>query len=76
MMVRRSTTPTNRTLLAHRVTLPAPFLFALFAIYPMIAFVRGPIARWRRHQEGHCPKCGYDLTGNVSGVCSECGKTI
>jgi hypothetical protein len=20
-----------------------------------------------------CPRCGYDLTGNVSGVCSECG---
>lgn len=22
---------------------------------------------------GHCMKCGYDLTGNTSGVCSECG---
>jgi hypothetical protein len=22
---------------------------------------------------GHCPKCGYDLTGNVSGKCPECG---
>lgn len=22
---------------------------------------------------GHCTCCGYDLTGNVSGVCSECG---
>ena len=21
---------------------------------------------------GHCRKCGYDLTGNVSGCCSEC----
>ena len=20
-----------------------------------------------------CPKCGYDLTGNISGVCPECG---
>lgn len=24
-------------------------------------------------QPGHCRKCGYDLTGNVSGVCPECG---
>ena len=24
----------------------------------------------------HCVNCGYDLTGNVSGVCPECGKRI
>jgi rubrerythrin len=23
-----------------------------------------------------CSYCGYDLTGNVSGVCPECGKPI
>ena len=23
-----------------------------------------------------CLNCGYDLTGNVSGVCSECGKAV
>ncbi|MBI4581439.1 MAG: hypothetical protein HY718_17180 [Planctomycetes bacterium] len=27
----------------------------------------------RRIQPGHCRKCGYNLTGNVSGVCPECG---
>lgn len=25
---------------------------------------------------GHCQKCGYDLTGNTSGVCPECGERI
>jgi hypothetical protein len=25
---------------------------------------------------GCCGKCGYDLTGNVSGVCPECGERI
>lgn len=25
---------------------------------------------------GHCPNCDYDLTGNVSGVCPECGERI
>ena len=29
----------------------------------------------RRIPPGHCRKCGYDLTGNVSGVCSECGAS-
>jgi len=22
---------------------------------------------------GHCRVCGYNLTGNESGICSECG---
>ena len=30
----------------------------------------------RRPGPGHCPQCGYDLTGNVSGVCPECGKAV
>jgi hypothetical protein len=25
---------------------------------------------------GHCQKCGYDLTGNESGRCPECGTAI
>jgi hypothetical protein len=29
--------------------------------------------RERRYAAGLCGHCGYDLTGNISGVCSECG---
>lgn len=29
----------------------------------------------RKNPPGHC-ECGYDLTGNTSGVCPECGKRI
>jgi len=25
---------------------------------------------------GHCTTCGYNLTGNVSGKCSECGEQV
>jgi hypothetical protein len=32
--------------------------------------------RDRRLPTGHCQKCGYNLTGNVSGVCPECGTPI
>lgn len=30
--------------------------------------------RKRRYPVGHCQGCGYDLTGNVTGICSECGE--
>jgi hypothetical protein len=30
----------------------------------------------RRITPGHCRTCGYDLTGNLSGVCPECGDVI
>jgi 4-amino-4-deoxy-L-arabinose transferase-like glycosyltransferase len=30
---------------------------------------------WSRRRRGLCPSCAYDLTGNVSGVCPECGST-
>ena len=30
----------------------------------------------RRVPPDHCQKCGYDLTGNVSGVCPECGTPV
>ena len=33
---------------------------------------------WRRDRHrrlpGHCRQCGYNLTGNVSGRCPECGR--
>ena len=49
-------------------------LFVLFSLCPTTAFVRGPVRRWRRRRKGLCIPCGYDLTGNVSGVCPECGS--
>jgi len=53
----------------------------LMAIYPTAILVGLAAARisWKRdeaadrRQKGLCPKCGYDLTGNVTGVCPECG---
>ena len=57
-----------------RFPLWAPFL--VFAAYPTIAFVRGPLRRYRLRRRGLCVKCGYDLTGNVSGVCPECAYPV
>lgn len=51
-------------------------VLGVFAAYPTIVFIRGPLRRRRRHRKGLCIKCSYDLTGNESGVCPECGKGI
>ena len=29
-----------------------------------------------RKRLGLCPRCGYDLTGNASGTCPECGTLV
>lgn len=34
----------------------------------------GALADRCRNRAGGCAYCGYDLTGNVSGVCPECGE--
>jgi hypothetical protein len=57
-----------------RIELWAPFV--ILAAYPTLAFFRGPLRRYRRRRKGLCVKCAYDLTGNVSGVCPECGTEV
>jgi hypothetical protein len=47
--------------------------------YSIPILIFGLLGRWsssRRIPPGHCQKCGYNLTGNVSGVCPECGERI
>jgi len=31
---------------------------------------------YRGFPPGFCQKCLYDLTGNISGICPECGKPV
>lgn len=58
------------------VHLPLWIPFILFAILPLIAAFRGPLRRRRRRRRGLCVYCAYDLTGNTTGVCSECGRRV
>jgi len=46
------------------------------APYPLLWFVRGPLRRRRWAATGRCTCCGYDLTGNVTGMCPECGRSL
>jgi len=47
-----------------------PIWLCLFLVFATTAL----LYRRRCIPPGHCEKCGYDLTGNVSGICSECGE--
>lgn len=51
-------------------------LVALFAAYPIAAVTKDSVTYIRRRRRGLCLRCGYDLTGNVTGTCSECGCRI
>jgi hypothetical protein len=46
----------------------------LYGLLLVILYVGSQKARalWRKRR-GRCGKCGYDLHGNVTGVCPECG---
>lgn len=48
-------------------------LIGLAGTWTLIAFIRERRARERIVAESGCPACGYDLTGNTSGRCPECG---
>ena len=54
---------------------PTWFLIGLFGSYPFISFVRGPLRRFSRRCRGLCVKCGYNLAGNTTGTCPECGSS-
>ncbi len=49
------------------IVVPCAFI-VIYGVY--VEFTR------QRVTEGGCPNCHYDLTGNVSGVCPECGTPI
>ena len=54
---------------------PLPAVLAVVALMP--AWLAVHFYRARRRMEltrgGRCRRCGYDLTGNLSGTCPECG---
>ena len=52
------------------LTVPVWLAFVVFSVLTAIFLRRERIA------PGYCQHCGYDLTGNVSGRCPECGEAI
>jgi len=70
-----SVTHQGRTLGGVSVTFPHWILLLLLSVSPGVRIAIG-YRRYHRQQTNRCAKCGYDLTGNVSGVCPECGTAV
>ena len=52
-------------------------IFPLWLLYVLLLIPT--LLLWRRERKprpGRCRRCDYDLTGNVSGICPECGLEI
>ena len=65
-----------KSLDTYRYRIPLWTLFIITSPYPCIKIIYKMryIARLKyRRKTGRCIECGYDLTGNESGVCPECG---
>jgi len=58
----------------------ASFQFARFPTWvPALVLMTLAVYQWqsaRFVRMGICDRCGYDLTGNTSGKCSECGEPV
>ncbi len=53
-------------------------LMLITGAIPVLSIVRCAVHNCRRRTTGpkDCPHCGYDLTGNESGICPECGSPV
>ena len=81
--LQRNPTPDNRSLLlsskkagSYRKTwlvFPLWLSTAVLGLICMLPVAQGPLRRWYRLRRCLCIYCGYNLTGNLSGRCPECG---
>jgi hypothetical protein len=64
------------------VTFRTPNFLLFLAVLPCQAIARKAVFQPLRllplaiKEAGYCVSCGYNLTGNVSGRCPECGEPI
>ena len=53
------------------------FIIPHWILFPSITLFTAVVLLFPKwHHRGHCSSCDYDLTGNTSGICSECGTAI
>jgi hypothetical protein len=78
-VVRQATPPIHwragRASVSHWQSVIVPLWIPVLACALPTAWLFG-LDRRRRYGPHQCPRCGYDLTGNTSGVCPECGTDL
>jgi hypothetical protein len=67
--IRRGRVTENGKTVGRMIGVPIWYAFASLLILTVLIWRRAG----RYNPVGHCDKCGYNLTGNVSGFCPECG---
>jgi len=68
---RRIPFPSGPTVTTWRVLVPYWLMTVIGGVATVAFYLRA-----RRPRRGFCKTCGYNLTGNVSGICPECGRRI
>jgi len=68
--------PSSTTVAMSGFRTPVYLPVALLLGYPLFGVVRDRWREFRRPKRGFCQSCGYDLTGNASGTCPECGGDV
>jgi hypothetical protein len=58
------------------IAVPIWLVVLVLLTYPALAFLRGPLRRYRRRKRGLCVRCGYNLTGLTEPRCPECGGAV
>ena len=65
----------NAGVLRRTFEAPVWFVSSVLFLLPLTMIGKPILLKWRRRGKGLCLECGYNLTGNVTGVCPECGAT-
>ncbi|HEX5244640.1 MAG TPA: hypothetical protein VFW23_15355 [Tepidisphaeraceae bacterium] len=65
----------SRSMIGFVLIVPHAYVCAALVILPALR-ARRVLRRRRANRRGLCQTCFYDLKGNVSGVCPECGTAI
>lgn len=68
-----SSTPRPNGYRLTHIAFPLSLSTFLLAITGTVPIVSGPVKRWHRKRIGLCVHCGYNLAGNRTGRCPECG---
>lgn len=53
-----------------------PFWMLMVISSPSLLYLYHFIRKLTRKSKGICINCGYNLTGNISGTCPECGSSV